>query len=225
MSKRKFSLAERHAIYTVHGEKCHIGHEAITLREMQVDHVIPEHLREEPHRLSQVLLELGLPADFELNSYENWLPSCGRCNNEKRSQVFRLTPLIQHHLDQARERAPRVKAVVETIVSNRELSKALTAIERALESGRGADQLRVEIERLAALASQYREPELRKEPFRIDRNLIVVHEDETVRVISGPYGIGGGPINPSRLACCGVCGAAAWNGARCVVCGNMDDGD
>ena len=45
--------------------------EPVNLRTMQVDHLIPESLMNDPQRLGEVLASLGRPPDFDLNSYAN----------------------------------------------------------------------------------------------------------------------------------------------------------
>jgi 5-methylcytosine-specific restriction endonuclease McrA len=87
-----FTPAERYAVFTVHGEKCYLCHKPINLRTMEVDHLIPESLKDDPVRLAAVLVALGRQLNFNLNTYDNWLPACGRCNNEKRNNIFEPSP-------------------------------------------------------------------------------------------------------------------------------------
>ncbi|MEE1569438.1 MAG: hypothetical protein V1255_05940, partial [Alphaproteobacteria bacterium] len=61
--------AQRFAIYVTHGERCYLCYAPIDLKTMQVDHIIPESLLKAPEKLAQVLHEFGLPADFNINSY------------------------------------------------------------------------------------------------------------------------------------------------------------
>ena len=66
MSGYRFSAAQRFAVYTVHGGTCYLNGEPLYLKQMQIDHVIPRSLKNDPDRLSMVLKEYGLPDDFEL---------------------------------------------------------------------------------------------------------------------------------------------------------------
>ena len=78
---------------------------------MAVDHVLPEHLLDDETALKEALALFGLPSDFDLNSFENWLPAHGPCNNRKHDHVFRPTPLIQVCIDQARENADKAREI------------------------------------------------------------------------------------------------------------------
>lgn len=62
-------------------------------------------------------------------------------------------------------------------------------------------------------------------PLHLTPLLEVLAEKDGVRIVRGPYGVGWGPIvfdERSNFRCV-TCGRVAWNGARCVVCGTMDD--
>jgi hypothetical protein len=131
--KRTFTAAERWAVYTVHGEKCYIDNHMIDLQSMQVDHILPESLLDDPTELAEVLETFGLPQNFNLNSYENWLPTCPQHNNLKRAIVFTPSPLVQIHLQQAAAKADRARDVEKQTISDIQLSRALNMIERAVD--------------------------------------------------------------------------------------------
>ena len=132
MGKRVFTAAERWAVYTVHGEKCYLDDHPIDLQSMQIDHIIPESLIDEPERLEQVLLEFGLPITFKLNSYENWLPACGKHNNQKRAKVFKPSPLIQMRLQDAALKAEMARKIEKQTISNKQLNRALNLVLRSI---------------------------------------------------------------------------------------------
>ncbi|PTE08822.1 hypothetical protein C9427_19390 [Mesorhizobium helmanticense] len=83
------------AVYTAHGEKCYICTRPVDFQSMQVDHIIPETLLDNADVLAKVLKIFNLPESFKIDSYENWMPCCGPCNNKKKARVFGPTPLIQ----------------------------------------------------------------------------------------------------------------------------------
>lgn len=87
MAKKIFTPAERYAVYTTHGEKCYLCTRPVDLASMQVDHIIPESLLDEPDRLAEVLDKFRLPREFDLNSYANWMPSCSQCNNGSKPKM------------------------------------------------------------------------------------------------------------------------------------------
>jgi 5-methylcytosine-specific restriction endonuclease McrA len=67
MSSYKFIPAQRAAIYSTHGEKCYLCGKPISLKTMEVDHIIPESLLGKPKALNSVLNALGLPSNFAIN--------------------------------------------------------------------------------------------------------------------------------------------------------------
>lgn len=135
--KRKFKDNERYAIYTVHGEKCYLCSKPIDLQSMQVDHIIPESLETDRAGLQSALESHGLPSNFDLNSYENWLPSCEPCNRKKLSVIFIPTPIIQAYIQRASMKAGDVKNLATKILSDRQISLALNKVLQA----NAADQL------------------------------------------------------------------------------------
>ena len=128
MSAYTFGPAERAAIYSVHRERCYLCGKPLTLKTMEVDHIIPEALLLEPARLSTVLASLGRAPGFRLNSFENWLPACGPCNNEKGQMVFEPSPIVQVQLQKAAAKAHDVAALVAETVSERKTWNALKSL-------------------------------------------------------------------------------------------------
>lgn len=142
LKKRRFSPIERWVVFTIHGEKCYLDDHPIDLQSMQIDHIIPEFLLTQPEKLFEVLRQFGLPQTFDLNSYANWMPACGRHNNRKRCRVFEPTPLIQIHLQAAAEKMARAMEIEKKTVSNREIAAALNVLERAAFDGDIEPELR-----------------------------------------------------------------------------------
>jgi hypothetical protein len=100
---------------------------------MQVDHIVPESLLSEPEALERVLERLGLPSDFEVNDYGNWLPAHPDCNNFKGATPFEPSPLIQQLLQKTKEKAERAAELAQRTISNRRIMLALNAIEQAMD--------------------------------------------------------------------------------------------
>ncbi len=134
MSKHTFTPVERYAVFTTHGEKCYVCGAPLSLKTMQVDHVIPESLKDDPARLAAVLADLERPPDFDLNSYANWMPACGPCNNQKRDTVFDSSPICQIVLQQAADRAAEAQRTEEQHVSKRKVALAVNLLVRVSQS-------------------------------------------------------------------------------------------
>lgn len=194
---------------------------------MQVDHIIPEQLLGDPKRLKKVLERFGLLNDFDLNSYENWLPSCGPCNQSKGTKLFDPEPIIQLVLKRAADKAGTARKLEAKAVSDAKLAQAINEINRAVESAT------LEEKHVDAIIASFREhsPELLKgvyEGYSSGRGDImglayqrfkpakipltpfhtVVMEDEWKVVVSTPYGTG---IMPK--------GDKIDGGIRCGFCG------
>ncbi|WP_139379416.1 HNH endonuclease [Zoogloea sp. LCSB751] len=229
MAKYRFSAKQRYAIFTVHGEKCYQCKKPIDLTSMHVDHVIPESLLNTPERLKEVLVEMGLPADFNLNSYANWLPSCAKCNIDKGAEVFEPTPLIQRTLSRAATKTEQVVRLVAEIVREAEIAELLNSVERAGESGALAGHS----EAVARLVKwfvpfhiRHRAPEMVDQPIHLGGPFEVLSDNGRLRITKGPYGVGyqpsGNQVHSSFS--CPTCGmSAGWNGAICVGCGQLND--
>jgi hypothetical protein len=168
MSKR---AAVRHAIYTVHGEKCYMCHAPLNLQTMEIDHVIPQTLADEPSRLAKVLAELGRPADFDVNSYENMSPACGPCNSGKSNIIWESSLLIQLHLQKAKAKAADVEALTAKTLRERYVANALNTLERAREDGLTDDTIKV----LWRYQTKVREPEQAIEPLRLTPSIRVIY--------------------------------------------------
>lgn len=161
MSDYKFSSVQRFVVFTVFGPdtKCYLCREPVTLKTMQVDHLIPEHLISHPVRLKELTTELGLPADFDLNSYENWLPSCGPCNNAKRNDVYEPGPMYLALFKRAAYKAEKCRALELHWKCEIRIDKALGYLEAAAENEE------LELERLMPLLNAFvgSNPALRQE--------------------------------------------------------------
>lgn len=224
MSGYKFTAAQRFAVYTVHGAVCYLNGEPLYLKAMRVDHVLPRSLKDDRERLSMVLKEYGLPDDFDVDSFENWLPTCDPCNSAKYKEPFRPTPIIQRYIDRARAKAPEAKALAERVVTNQAISKALNTIEMAI------DQAQFDPNALEPLIKLYEEhqQQAQVQEFRVTPQFTILHEREGYRIVQTQYGVGYMPSQDTAhfSSPCPHCGDyTAWSGARCLGCGHLIEVD
>lgn len=174
MSQYKFSSAQRYAIFLTHGMKCYLCGVPLDFISMVVDHVLPEHLLANPSLFDAAKLALGLPASFDLNSFENWMPACGTCNGKKAALEFAPSLLIQAELQHLAEKGNRARRLCDEVVGTRRVSIALGVFERAEESGLSLDG--PARERLMALLGFASERELvpRGQPLRLTQSFRLV---------------------------------------------------
>lgn len=225
MAKRQFSAAERYAVFTVHGEKCYMCGRPVDLLSMEVDHILPESFEQDEATLATVRQDYGLPESFELQWFANWMPSCGPCNNRKRSRVFNPTPRIQLELQIAADKAEKAAALASKHVQAQQTSRNWNTIVRAHEAGELSPEILEAILAFASFHILQREPDAKDRPVLLTPLVTLLSEQGNVRIVRGPYGIGAGPVGPDRHVSflCPTCGYSAWNGPRCVVCGEMSD--
>jgi hypothetical protein len=75
----------RKAIYNVYGGKSFYGY-PLDFLDMQLDHIIPESMKNNNGRLKELLMQCGLGEDFELNSLYNLVPT-SRFENRRKSDL------------------------------------------------------------------------------------------------------------------------------------------
>jgi len=199
--------------------------EPIDLITMEVDHVLPESLLNDVPALQRVLRDYGLPANFDLQSFENWMPACRPCNGRKKARIFEATPKIQLELQIAREKAPQAAELAKKRIDAKSISRAWNTIKRADVSGELPSEIHDAIAEFVLFHTPVRAPDAVGAPIQLTPLVQVLSEKDGIRVVRGPYGVGSGPTGPfvdSRVSC-PTCGHVAWNGARCVVCGEMSD--
>jgi len=223
MSTYKFSPAERAAIYSIHGEKCYLCGTPINLKTMEVDHILPESLIGKPEGMQAALNAFSLTTDFDINSFDNWLPACRPCNGTKKDLVFEATPIIQAQLQRAIAKAPTAKKLAAETVTKRKIANALNVLERAQDDGKLDAET---IQTLFEFISQHRQPDLEGKPILLTPLYEILSEQNGVQIVRGRYGVGGRPAaaHPDASFTCPNCGSiAAWNGARCVICGELSN--
>lgn len=174
MSTYKFSNAQRYSIFVTHGMKCYLCGVPLDLISMAVDHVLPEHLLATPSLFDAAKSALGLPASFELNSFENWMPACGACNRRKSALQFEPSLLIQVELQHLAKKADKARRLCDEVANTRRVSTALSILEGAQETGKIFDNSTQE--RLFALLKFASERELvpRGQPLRLTKSFRLV---------------------------------------------------
>lgn len=131
MSKYRFNIIDRQAIYESHERKCFYCGEIVYFRELQIDHIIPETLLDKEDEYKALVKRLRLPNSFNINSFYNWVPSHSKCNNRKSGELFQDSAII-FYLDLARRKVATVLSLVKKINKRLESDKLLTTISFAL---------------------------------------------------------------------------------------------
>ena len=87
MSKQRFSVPHRHAIWEAHGFKCFYCNSPLKWDQLEIDHLVPESLTDDKNQLYPTLDALGLPRDWDLNANHNLAPADRACNGRKRDLI------------------------------------------------------------------------------------------------------------------------------------------
>lgn len=132
-NRRKLPSSTRFAVWECHGKKCWMCNDPLRLLTTVVDHVIPHSLARKPSELARILEDLNLPADFNIDGFENLLPSCAPCNLRKGKRVFEPYPKHKLVLDDLAAKASWVRRTAEKTRMNVVTDRILNAIFVALE--------------------------------------------------------------------------------------------
>lgn len=132
-AKRRFSYAERYAVWYCNGQKCWWCKEPLRLAEATIDHVLPEALLDDAASREALRTVYGLPKHFNINGYENWLPCHNHCNQSKSNQPPTFVPGNKAILDGLADRAIRAPSVANSVTSNVAKDKVFKTVFAALE--------------------------------------------------------------------------------------------
>lgn len=227
MSKQNIPLDRRYSIWLAHHGRCWFCREPVAFSDTHVDHVIPEALHDSAELLGY-LEDLGLPGDFDLFSDENLAPGHARCNLLKSGDKFKATPLIQKIIhDNLEKKAPKVAEIKEKIRSDKTLARSAATVLAAIDQGtlnKGMGrELRDSLDVFLNFSQEFGNSD---EPLFLTPWLRLVSDQGSVVVLRGPSGLlgrrpKGNDLHPSWD--CPNCGPTGWNGARCIICGHLND--
>lgn len=135
MARKAFPTSKRAAIWRAHERRCIYCTELVTFADLDVDHIIPDHLKEKPEQLAELLNEYGLSNDFDVEGLLNLVPSHRHCNLQKRGQVLPKSRAL-HFLSIAEGRYAKA-AKVESELREQALRDNFTVLlQVALDEGR-----------------------------------------------------------------------------------------
>ncbi|MFH1467841.1 MAG: HNH endonuclease signature motif containing protein [Pseudomonadota bacterium] len=129
MAKYRFTAAERCGIWLAHDSRCFWCEEPVEFKHVTVDHVIPEHLVDKPEELASVLTEYGLPEEYQVNDFPNWVPAHQSCNRSKGTVVHRASPAMISALHRASRSAEVARRKAAQIAREPDQAKAIAMVE------------------------------------------------------------------------------------------------
>ena len=131
--KKRFSYPERYAVWYTNERRCWWCKEPLRLVEATVDHVFPESLLDDGDKREAILAEYGLPKDFNINGYENWLPCHNHCNLSKGNRPPNFIPGNKVILDGLQLRAGEAARIAREVSSNATKDTVFRSVFTALE--------------------------------------------------------------------------------------------
>jgi hypothetical protein len=117
-----------------HGKKCAYCGDPVQLRDLDIDHILPASLKNEPAKLAQLKTALGLPSWFNLDSARNFLPTHRLCNSRKTSRVFSEAN-SRYFLEIAEGKLDAVERFVSALALQTARESLIAAAKAAIESG------------------------------------------------------------------------------------------
>ncbi|MBK1809515.1 hypothetical protein JHL18_02500 [Clostridium sp. YIM B02505] len=98
----------RQAIFDVYGGKCFYTGKPLEFVDMQIDHIIPESIKDDKKILEELIKRCGLRSDFEINSLYNFVPTNKHENLRKSNQIYSDTT-IMNFLELATKLVPKIE--------------------------------------------------------------------------------------------------------------------
>jgi 5-methylcytosine-specific restriction endonuclease McrA len=108
--------AERFAVWTAWNCRCAYCTEPIDYNLSEKEHLIP---KGKADKLDALIKKFDLPCDFEIESFENWVPACRKCNLLKSTRIPDASAAFTLLFVKAREIAPKAKKHADHIVADR----------------------------------------------------------------------------------------------------------
>ena len=125
-------ISERIALWRANSKRCLYCGEEIALRDLEVDHVIPESTA--LHALQYLKEKLGLDAAFALDSTRNLVPTHHDCNRKKRATQFTESSL-RFYLELWNEKQDAILRERKKFESNAERDDLLARLAYQIEMG------------------------------------------------------------------------------------------
>lgn len=152
MARKIFPTSKRAAIWRAHERRCVYCTELVTFADLDVDHIIPDHLKEKPEQFAILLDEYGLSRDFDLDGMLNLVPSHRHCNLQKRGQVLPKSRAL-HFLSIAEDRYDKARRIESELSQQAQKENFIILLHIALDVGR------ISLEELSAVMASYVESE------------------------------------------------------------------
>jgi len=132
---RTITVSQRFGVWKAADGRCYWCREPIVFKNCHIDHILPLRAVELLGGMEAVRRRYSLPADFKLDSFENWIAACPGCNQSKGQTLIDPSPEFQLAFMGARAHGPVARAISETIDLDSRKAPLLAKLERAVSAG------------------------------------------------------------------------------------------
>lgn len=223
MAKHSFSSAESFGVWHAFDGLCFWCGAPVSFQEVTVDHVIPEAIGEDEGKVISIKTMYGLAENFEINSYQNWVPAHGKCNQWKGQDIFSPSPVMLAILERVAKRAHFAEAAATNAVADKNKGRILGRLRSALEA---ETITKGEVQELLAGIEQEAMLPNADVVLQVSPHWSIVHERNGLATVTDGIRAGITPVipNPHHSWRCLNCGQyGPWNGVICMSCGQMSD--
>ncbi|MHC0443092.1 HNH endonuclease [Flavobacterium sp. 3-210] len=133
MSKTTFDNVTRSAIWIVHKNLCFYCSQNLDWGDLEIDHIIPESLKNKPEEFEKVRNDLGLDYDFNLNGLYNLVPSHSKCNLRKSNDIFTKNSIL-YYISLASAAEVKVKTEIEKLKKKKNKGLIISKLQAALSA-------------------------------------------------------------------------------------------
>lgn len=135
MARKQLPTSRRAAIWHAHEHRCIYCTELVAFADLDVDHIVPSHLKDYPDELARLLNEYGLLNDFDVDGLLNLVPSHRHCNLQKNGQVLAKNRAF-HFLSIAEAKYDKACKLELELKKQAEKDKFTVLLQIALDEGR-----------------------------------------------------------------------------------------
>ncbi len=232
-AKKVFSAAESAAVWLAYEGICTLCETPIVdLRSNTVDHVLPENLQNEPSEFEAVKKFYGLPDDFDLNDFPNWVPAHPKCNSRKGETILEGPQAMGMIIARAKRMGERARTMHARMIREREFAAVVAQLDMQINAGLASIDQLVVLRALIEKAEGSSHPEAQ---LLVDYNIwkVVVIKPWGLAIVSNGKVLGDTPVRtaPSDLKELWLCekcnGYGPWHldmesyDFMCLTCGHV----
>lgn len=134
MSITTFDDVFRAALWQVYKNRCFYCTEPLDWSSYQIDHIVPEWLKDDPEKLAELIQEFGLDSDFDLNVSYNLVPAHIQCNNRKSGKIFEKSTTL-YFVQLSKEKQKVLSKEIESIRNKKNKGTIFAKVQAALANG------------------------------------------------------------------------------------------